>query len=131
MDNSKEFMFGYKVYFNRKNYKLAAFNLYQATESLYQCSHLVFTNYSPKLHDLEKLNKPLIYHSKQFLNIFPKNTVEEKECFDLLKRAYVEARYDKNYSITKEQLKYLIKKVECLKKVVETVCKEKIDGFKE
>ncbi len=131
IDRAEGFLKGVNFYLKEKDNRLAAFNLHQTTESLYQCAHLVFTNYSPRLHDLEKLNKSLIYHSKQFLNTFPQTTAEEKECFDLLKRAYVEARYNKNYSITKEQLKYLIKKVECLKKVVESVCKEKIEGFKE
>ena len=90
-----------------EKYKMAAFLLHQTTECLYQCSHLVFTNYSPRLHDLEKLEKPLVYFSKKFLDVFPKNTKEEKDSFDLLKRAYVEARYNENYSITKEQLEYL------------------------
>lgn len=109
--------------------KLSAFNLHQATECLYQCAHLVFTNYSPRLHDLEKINKPLVYFSKKFFDIFPKNTKEEKDNFDLLKRAYVEARYNENYKITKEQLAYLVKRVEKLKAIVEEVCLKKIDSF--
>ena len=107
---------------------LSAFLLHQATECFYQCSHLVFTNYSPKLHDIEKLEKPLIYFSKKFLSVFPKNTIDEKDNFDLLKRAYVEARYNENYSIAKEQLEYLISRVELLDKVVKAVCLEKIGG---
>jgi len=53
----------------------------------------------------------------------------EKECFELLKLAYIDARYDKNYSITKEQLEYLIIRVEKLKEIARKVCKEKIDSF--
>jgi len=108
---------------------LSAFLLHQATECLYQCSHLVFTNYSPKLHDLERLEKPLVYFSKKFLNVFPKNTIDEKDNFDLLKRAYVEARYNENYSIAKEQLEYLTSRVELLDKVVREVCLEKIKSL--
>lgn len=124
-----DFLFGFNSYFGVKKYNLAAFSLHQASECLYQCIHLVFTNYSPKLHDLEKLNKPLVYFSKKFLDIFPKTTKEESDNFDLLKRAYVEARYNENYEITKEQLEYLLNKVEKLKLLVEEVCLEKIKSF--
>ncbi len=130
-DSALEFLIDCKNALKRKNYRKSAFYLHQATENLYCCSHLVFTNYRPKLHNIEKLNKPLIYHAKEFLNIFPQDTEEEKECFDLLKRAYVEARYNKNYSITKEQLEYLIVKVENLKKIVEIVCENKINSFRQ
>jgi HEPN domain-containing protein len=117
-----------KFCLQEKDYRLAAFNLHQTAECLYQCTHLVFTNYSPKLHDLEKLEKPLVYFSKKFLSVFPKNTLHERENFDLLKRAYVEARYNENYSITNEQSEYLTDKVEGLDKVVKDVCLEKIGG---
>jgi len=121
----------YTLYGLKKNdYKLAAFHLHQATESLYCCAHLVFTNYRPKIHNIEKLNKPLIRYSKQFLDIFPQNTNQEKECFTLLKKAYVEARYNQDYSITKEQPEYLITKVEKIKEVVKEACLEKISSFK-
>ena len=129
IEKAEKFLKGSKFYFNEKDYNQSAFLLHQATECFYQCSHLVFTNYSPKLHDIEKLEKPLIYFSKKFLSVFPKNTIDEKDNFDLLKRAYVEARYNENYSIAKEQLEYLISRVELLDKVVKAVCLEKIGGL--
>ncbi|MFT6319131.1 MAG: HEPN domain-containing protein/predicted nucleotidyltransferase [Granulosicoccus sp.] len=126
IERAEGFFKGVNFYLKEKDYRLAAFNLHQTAECLYQCTHLVFTNYSPKLHDLEKLEKPLVYFSKKFLSVFPKNTLHERENFDLLKRAYVEARYNENYSITKEQLEYLTDKVEGLDKVVKDVCLGKI-----
>ena len=38
--------------YNRKNYKMASFNLHQATENLLRIIELVFTLYSPKEHRL-------------------------------------------------------------------------------
>jgi hypothetical protein len=67
----------------------------------------------------------LDWESGRFFKCF-RFRIEERENFDLLKRAYVEARYDDNYSITKEQLEYLTDKVEGLNKVVKDVCLEKI-----
>jgi HEPN domain-containing protein len=112
-----------------KDYKIAAFDLHQVTENLYQCSHLVLTNYRPRIHDIEKLAKPLIFISPKFRDIFPLITEAERECFGLLKRAYVESRYNKDYSITKEQLEYLILRVENLKKIVKEVCEDWIKNL--
>jgi predicted transcriptional regulator len=68
--------------------------------------------------------------SKEFRNIFPKNTPKEKDLFDLLKRAYVEARYDMSYKITREELEYLAERVKLLQQTTEKVCKAKIASLK-
>jgi hypothetical protein len=47
--------------------------------------------------------------------------------FELLRRAYIEARYNKkNFIVTKEDIDALTPKVERLKQVVETVCRERM-----
>jgi len=111
------------VLFNLQDNDLttAAFLLHQAAESFYNCALLVQTGYKPKTHDLEELNKLCAAHNHEFLMIFPLATEEQKECFKQLQKAYVEARYNKHYRITKEQLEYLINRVEKLKKIVEEV----------
>ena len=53
---------------------------------------------------------------------------EQKECFKLLWKAYVDVRYNKNYKLTKEQLLYLMSRVKKLKQITE-VCLEKINGI--
>ncbi|MFU7502577.1 MAG: HEPN domain-containing protein [Candidatus Tisiphia sp.] len=54
-------------------------------------------------------------------------TPEQEECFTLLRNAYVDARYDQDYTISKEQLLYLINRVEELKIVTEKICLERIN----
>ena len=63
----------------------------------------------------------------ELFKIFPVDTPEQKECFKLLKEAYIKARYDKHYKITKEQLLYLIERVGKLKKITEKICLEKLN----
>jgi predicted nucleotidyltransferase/HEPN domain-containing protein len=104
----------------------AAFQLHQATESFYNCALLVITSYKPKSHDLENLNKLCAAQSNDFLTIFPLATKEQEECFKLLQKAYIDARYNKHYRINKEQLEYLISRVEILQDIVERVCKNKL-----
>ena len=129
-ERAKGFMISYKAVFDEKMYKDAAFQLHQAAESFLNCTILVLTGYKPKTHSIKALNKFCASRSNRFLNLFPLATAEQKKCFELLEKAYVDARYEKSYKITKEQLEYLIEIVEKLKVITEEVCKEKILSFK-
>ena len=113
----------------RREYKNAAFELHQAVERFYAAVLLVFTNYKPRIHDLEKLSHMVAGQDSAFLTVFPKATPEEKECFDLLKRAYVEARYNPAYKITKAQLEYLAERVRKLQRLTKKICEAKIESY--
>jgi len=115
--------------YNNNKYKIAAFELHQAVERFYTTILLVFTDYKPKTHDLEDLGIRVDRLSAKFKEIFPKKTKEEKRLFELLKRAYVEARYDMGYKITQKELEYLAKRVKKLQSATEEVCKAKIKSF--
>ncbi|MDD5597068.1 MAG: HEPN domain-containing protein [Victivallaceae bacterium] len=128
-ESANEFYWGYESYFNRKSYKIAAFQLHQATENFYHTVVLVFTGYKPKLHDLEILGIQVDRLSPEFKGIFPKNTDEEKRLFKLLKQAYIRARYDMGYTITQEELEYLAERVKLLQAITEKVCEEKIKSL--
>ena len=59
--------------------------------------------------------------------VFPQGTDEEKRLLELLRRAYVGARYKmEEYSISKGELEYLGEKVEGLKEVTVRLCGERI-----
>lgn len=111
------------------NYNIAAFELHQATERFYSAIILVFTQYRPKIHDIEKLGRQAAGHEPELLNVFPKGTTREKELFELLRKAYVDARYKKNYSITREELEWLAERVQILQELTEKVCKKKMESF--
>jgi HEPN domain-containing protein/predicted nucleotidyltransferase len=112
--------------FKISEFKNAAFQLHQATEHFYNCTLLVLTGYKPKTHDLIELNKLCATQANDFLTIFSFANEEQKECFKLLNKAYIDARYNKHYLITKEQLGYLVGRVEKLKEVVARVCGERV-----
>ena len=108
------------------DYKKSAFYLHQATEHFYNCTLLTITGYKPKSHDLIDLNKLCAAQSNNFLTIFPLATKEQEECFKLLQKAYIDARYNKHYRISKEQLEYLIGRVKILQGIVEAICAKRI-----
>lgn len=129
--DSNDFIFGSTAYLERGNYRLGAFSLHQATESLYYTTLLVFTGYKPKLHNLWKLRKKTKQYSEELFTVFKAETSKlEKDLFELLKRAYVEARYNqKNYHISAAELQTLIERIKIMALIVERICKEKIQSL--
>ncbi len=126
--DSKEFLISFKSNFKRNSYKLAAFELHQATERYFMTSLLVFTDYKPKIHDLEELYVKVCKLDARFKPVFPQKTEEEKRLFTLLKKAYIDSRYKMGYMIKKEELEYLSNRVKQLDLLTEKICKEKISG---
>ena len=112
-----------------RNNKEAAFLLHQAVERFYGAVMLVFTGYKPKRHNIETLGRRVSGCDADFLKVFPRATTEQDENFKLLKKAYIDARYKKDYKITKKQLEYLAKRVKLLQRLTKKICKEKIDSF--
>lgn len=90
---------------------------------------MTFTNYRPKTHKLKDLGGMAKRFSMHLVTVFPQNTEDEKICYDLLCRAYIEARYNKDYTILNDQLEYLISRTEMLKDITERICKEKIAEY--
>tara|TARA_B100000315_G_scaffold28327_1_gene24136 strand:+ start:375 stop:1244 length:870 start_codon:yes stop_codon:yes gene_type:complete len=127
--SAKNFLFGFEKYLEAEKYKNAAFELHQAAERFYHTILLVFTDYKPKLHDLEDLGVQVDRLSSKLKNTFPKKTKEEKRLFNLLKSAYTEARYNMAYEITRKELKYLAGRVTTLRDLTEKICKAKIKSF--
>ncbi len=52
-----------------------------------------------------------------------------RELVELLEYAYIGARYDPEYYITEDELKYLAKHVKKLHRLTEKICVAKIDSF--
>lgn len=131
MEEGDEFYTDFENAFKRKSYRKAAFELHQAAENYYAAFSLVLTDYKPKTHDLEELLGRAININEAHRKVFPQQTEEEEYRFDLLKRAYIEARYNENYLITIEELQYLAERVLMLKELIIKLCKEEIEKIKE
>jgi hypothetical protein len=80
----------------------------------------------PKSHNIEKLAKLAAQFHPDMRPLLPRTEPEDKRLFELLKKAYVDARYSTKYRITAEELAVLGVRVKELGAVVERVCREKI-----
>jgi HEPN domain-containing protein/predicted nucleotidyltransferase len=128
-ESAKAFFIDFRSALDRGSLKNAAFHLHQATEHSYAAILLVFSGYNPHTHNLRKLGMLAAIHEPGLKDIFPRNTKENRRRFELLKKAYIEARYSKQYSITREELQWLAERVEKLQEVAERICQEKIASF--
>ena len=129
-ESANEFLGQYESALNNEWLNNAAFQLHQAVERFYTAYTLVTSGYKPKTHNINKLGKVAARYCPEYKKIFPRQTDEEKRLFKLLKNAYVDARYKKDYSITKDELSYLAKRIEKLRDLVEKTCKAKIQSLK-
>ena len=91
---------------------------------------MVFTGYKRKAHDLKKLHDEAAPLHPALRDVLPRATPEDAHLFDLLRRAYIDARYDQSYRITAEELAALGERVKAFAAVVERVCREKIAGLR-
>lgn len=110
-------------------YKEAIFNLHQACENLFYAVRLVFTLENNKQHNLSKLLASVRKYSNEFEEIFTRKTEEEKRLFDLIKAAYVDARYNPHFIVSKDDIEALIPIVEKLFELVKELCRERIDKY--
>lgn len=125
-----DFFKGANFYYQEENYHMTAFMLHQATESFLKTIPLVYILYGYKEHDLQFLIEKCKPYTLELAKVFPCDTDEEKRLFDLLRRAYLEARYNKkNFIVTKADIDALVPKIELLRDIVEKVCKEKLTNY--
>jgi predicted nucleotidyltransferase/HEPN domain-containing protein len=106
--------------------KEAAFQLHQATERFYHCLFLVRTLYSPKTHNLNQLRQLAEAIEPRLKEVWPRTTKFERRCYELLRDAYVKARYSRHYRISDEQLGWLSSRVERLETIVRELCEARI-----
>lgn len=128
-ESANEFLKQFQNAFINEWYGNSTFQLHQATERYYAAILLAFTDYKPKTHDIKELGKQVAAQEPAFLKIFPLGTKEDERLFELLRKAYIDARYDDNFSVTKDELQWLVERVKMLKELTEKICKIKIASF--
>jgi HEPN domain-containing protein len=132
-DYFEEWFESARGFFDTANYaasqgrsKEAAFQLHQATERFYHCLFLVRTLYSPKTHNLNQLRKLAEAMEPRLKEVWPRSTKFERRCYELLRDAYVKARYSRHYRISDEQLAWLSERVALLQAIVRGLCEDRI-----
>lgn len=104
--------------------KLAAFLLHQTAERLYHCILLTQTLYSSKSHNLNFLRSQAERVAPELIPAWPRAERFQKRSWELLRRAYVEARFSKHYAISDAELAWLSARIDDLRARVERSCRD-------
>jgi predicted nucleotidyltransferase/HEPN domain-containing protein len=106
----------------------AAFVFHQAVERLYHCTLLTMTLYSPKSHKLNFLRSRCESIAPDLISAWPRDDKFSRRCYELLRQAYVNARYSPQYEISGDELGWIGERVTVLQGRVEHVCQVRLAG---
>ena len=106
--------------------KEAAFNLHQAMERAYYCIMLVLVLYQPKSHNLNFLSKRAEQLDERLMGVWKTDTKFGKRCYELLRAAYVKARYSEHYKIDDDELDWLTDRITDLQTLAKAICEERL-----
>jgi len=121
---------GARFYVSENEFKDAAFILHQATERAYICFLLVQKLYFPKSHNIKFLRSLAEDNEPRLIGAWPRDARIDRRRFELLKRAYVEARYSPAYEIDINDLNAIRASVSILREIVEQVSRERLDELR-
>jgi HEPN domain-containing protein len=108
-------------------YELCLFMLHQAAQHCCMALLRAFMGYRSKTHNLGRLLTMIENFSLAPAAIFPRVTKEENELFDLLRKAYSDARYNEDYTVTAEKAIILTDRIRELLVLAEQLCNQKLD----
>jgi len=105
---------------------VAAFEFHQAAERFYHCTLLTLTLYSPKSHKLNFLRSHCEELAPELIDAWPRDDKFSRRCFELLRLAYVNARYSPEYKVTEEEMRWIAERVGILQQLVKHVCERRL-----
>ena len=117
--------------YTKQDYTYSTFDLHQTVEHLIKAIPLVFILYGHKEHELDTLVEKCKAYTLELVKVFPCDTKEEKDLFEILQRSYIEARYNDKFVVPKEVVDALVPKVDLLFNIVEEVCRKQFDYYKQ
>lgn len=114
-----EFLAGAELFRLRVKYCMAAFMLHQAAEQALRALLILRTGLRINTHSLEKLLRYCSMFCHPLPDVFPVRTEDDKKRFGLLQKAYIDARYSEEYTITEKDLLALTEKVKRIQALFE------------
>ncbi len=110
--------------------RTSAFQLHQVTEAIYRMVLLTVTLYAPATHHLGKLRQKCEAIDPRMAEAWGPDQKPYRRYFELLRRAYVEARYSPVYETTPEILKWQAERIGRLLEIADASCRERLEKLK-
>ena len=115
--------------YDKEEYVMSSFNLHQACENLFNAIMLTFTLKNDKEHNLEELFKASRGYAPELIRVFPVGNEEEERLLKILVCSYIEARYNPEFKVSREDVEDLMVKVEKFEEVTKQVCERRIKEY--
>lgn len=123
---AKDFLQAGYFFRSQEKYVMGSFQLHQACERFYKTLLLVFISKRPKSHKLEYLGDRTRGYDREMATVFPVSTPDDKLSYEKLCDAYIDARYNPNFTVNSEQFDYMIRRTEVLRELVGRLCLERL-----
>lgn len=105
----------------------SAFLLHQASENAYRMFFSTVTAYTPATHQLRRMRHLARAIDSRLEEAWNLQASEEEHYFDLLCRAYIEARYSLTYRTSEAALRWQADRVARLIEIADALCLERLD----
>ncbi len=126
---AQRFNKNYQFNFDDEDFVLASFMLHQTVEHCTTTALLVLTSYTPKGHDIAQRLKHCTAIDRRFADAFPVQAPDDKRRFDLLCKAYIGARYKKDFAVDRSDLERLATHVQALLDLTRDVCQARVHAL--
>lgn len=111
------------------NSRAALFLLHQVVENYLHTVFFVLIQYWVKLHDFDTWYRYCRLQIPELAAIFPHDTEEEIRLYELLQNAYINARYEKEYCVDREDIDTLVQRVHALRALTMQVCRRRFELY--
>lgn len=124
IDKANGFLAGAINFYEKKEFSLTAFMLHQSVEHGLNALLVPLLQFRLQTHNLHKLMRFVRRFSWEIFNLFPRDTINETNLFQLLQKAYIHARYKDSFQVSEQEVEALLERVkQLLQKVTEEFSK--------
>ena len=114
LDNAGAFIAGAEVFMLRKQNKMAAFMLHQATEQSLLAILKAGTGLRTSTHNIGKLIRYCSMFCFRLAAIFPLGNEKNERLLNVLQRAYIDTRYKEGFTVSSSDLGTLLQRARSL-----------------
>jgi HEPN domain-containing protein len=129
MSKARKFFEGSNYYLQVNEYALSMFMLQQAAETTFRSTAIAFYGNERRTHSIRSLKRFNHRLAPQLNEVFPGGSPEEERLLQLLEDAYLEARYNFQYEIGKEDVALISSRVLRLLELAEAIFEERMSSI--
>ncbi|MHA4740572.1 HEPN domain-containing protein [Dyadobacter sp. MSC1_007] len=130
MGKARKFFEGGEYYRQISEHALSVFMLQQATETTFRATAIALYGSERRTHSIRSLKRFNHRLAPQLNEVFPGGSPDEERLLQLLEDAYLQARYNLQYEISKKDVELISSRVSGLLELAEAVFEERVRAMR-